>query len=160
MSSLSGTKFPLQLESPGLFEFNVHIRFCTVFPASVLAPPFFFFLASSLFFVFIYLLAHLAQQFKGHSHFICSSGVTLSPLIQYRCPLSYIMCVPVGSPSRCGDVMVYDVNINQSSFPTLFISVLVSISVCMALSTVFHSINSPNNSPLSHSVLVVLFLPY
>ena len=41
-----------------------------------------------------------------------------------------------------------------------FFSVLVSASVFMALSTVFHSINSPNNSPLSHSVLRVLFLPY
>ena len=30
----------------------------------------------------------------------------------------------------------------------------------MALSTVFHSINSPDNSPFSHSVLPVLFLPY
>ena len=37
-----------------------------------------------------------------------------------------------------------------------FYSVLVSVSVFMALSTVFHSINSPDNSPLSHSVLLVL----
>ena len=29
-----------------------------------------------------------------------------------------------------------------------------------ALSTVFHSINSPNSSPLPHSVLPTLFLPY
>ena len=43
---------------------------------------------------------------------------------------------------------------------TPFYSVLVSVSVFMALSTVFHSINSPNNSLLSHSVLPVLFLPY
>ena len=35
-----------------------------------------------------------------------------------------------------------------------------SFLFCMALSTVFHSINSPDNSPLSHSVLPVLFLPY
>ena len=34
------------------------------------------------------------------------------------------------------------------------------MSVFMALSTVFLSINSPNNSPLSHSVLPALFLPY
>ena len=38
-----------------------------------------------------------------------------------------------------------------------FYSVLMSISVFMALSTVFHSINSPDNSPLSHSVLLVYF---
>ena len=35
-------------------------------------------------------------------------------------------------------------------------SVLVSISVFMALSTIFHSITSPDNSPLSHTVLSVL----
>ena len=40
-------------------------------------------------------------------------------------------------------------------------SFLFYSSVFMALSTVlFHSINSPNNSPLSHSVLPVLFLPF
>ena len=51
-------------------------------------------------------------------------------------------------------------DINQPSLPTPFYSVLMSISVFMALSTVYHSINSPDNSPLSHSVLPVLFLPY
>ena len=51
-------------------------------------------------------------------------------------------------------------NINQPSLPTPFYSVLVSISVSMALSSVFHSINSPNNSPFSDSVLPVLSLPY
>ena len=39
-------------------------------------------------------------------------------------------------------------------------SVLASISVFMALSAVFHSINSTDNSPFSHSVLPVLSLPY
>ena len=39
-------------------------------------------------------------------------------------------------------------------------SVLVSISVFVALSTVFHSINSPDNSLFSHSVLPVVSLPY
>ena len=51
-------------------------------------------------------------------------------------------------------------DINQPSLPTPFYSVLVSISVFMALSTAFHSINSPDNSPFSNSVLVVLALPY
>ena len=48
-------------------------------------------------------------------------------------------------------------DINQPSLPTPFFyySVLVSISVFVALSTAFHSINSPDNSPLSHSVLPV-----
>ena len=49
---------------------------------------------------------------------------------------------------------------NQPSLPTPFYSVLVSISVLMALSTVFHSIHSPDNSPFSDSVLPVLPLPY
>ena len=51
-------------------------------------------------------------------------------------------------------------DINQPSLPTPFDSVLVFISVFMAFSTVFHSINSPNNSAFSHSVLPVLFQSY
>ena len=66
---------------------------------------------------------------------------------------------PAGSPSRGGDAAVYGFDINQPSLPAPFYSVLVSISVFMALSTVFHSMNSPDNFPLSHSVLPVLFLP-
>ena len=50
--------------------------------------------------------------------------------------------------------------INQPSLPTPFYSVLVSVSVFMALSTVFHSINSPDNSPLFHYVVPILFLPF
>ena len=41
---------------------------------------------------------------------------------------------------------------NQPSLPTPFYSALVSISAFKALLTVFHSINSPDNSPLSHSL--------
>ena len=70
------------------------------------------------------------------------------------------LCVPAGSPSRGGDVVVYVKHLSQPSLPTNFYSVLVSISVLMALSTVFHSINSPDNSPLSHPVLPILILPY
>ena len=68
--------------------------------------------------------------------------------------------VPVGSPSRCGDVTVCVYGINQPNLPTPFYSVLVTISVFMALLTVFYSINSPDNSPLSHSVLLDLSPPY
>ena len=60
--------------------------------------------------------------------------------------------MPAGSPSRGGDVTVYVCDINQPSLPTPFYSVLVSISVFVAISTVFHSINSPDNSPVSDSV--------
>ena len=70
------------------------------------------------------------------------------------------MAVPVSSPSRGGDIAIYVFEINQPNLPTLLFSILVSVSVFTALSTVFHSINSPDNSPLSHSVLPVLFLPY
>ena len=57
-----------------------------------------------------------------------------------------------------GDVVVYVFDIIPLSLPTPFYSVLGFVFVFMALSTVFHSINSPDNSPLSHSVLPVLFL--
>ena len=41
---------------------------------------------------------------------------------------SPLFLVPMGSPSRGGDVAVYVFDINQLSLPTLFYSVLVSIS--------------------------------
>ena len=68
--------------------------------------------------------------------------------------------VPAGSPSRGGDVTVYVFDRNQPSLPAPFYSFLVSVSVFMALSTVFHSLDFPNSSSLSYSVLPVLFLPY
>ena len=80
------------------------------------------------------------------------------PHIYHPCLVS--RQVPTGSPSRGEDVAIWVFNINQPSLPTSFYSVLVSVSVFMTLSTVFHSINSLDNSPLSHSVLLVLFLPY
>ena len=73
---------------------------------------------------------------------------------------SFGYTVPRGSPSRGWDVAVYVYDIIQPSLPTPFHSVLESISDFMALSTVFHYINSPNNSLFSHSVLPVLSLPY
>ena len=73
---------------------------------------------------------------------------------------SHTEYVPAGSPSRGGDAAVYVFDTNQPSLPGPFNSVLVSMSVFIALSTVFHSISSPDNPPLSHSVLPVLFLPY
>ena len=76
------------------------------------------------------------------------------------CAPTTLMVAPAGSPSRGGNVAVYIFDVNQPRLSTPFYSVLVSISVFMALSTVFHSIKSPENSPLSHSVLPVLSLPY
>ena len=59
----------------------------------------------------------------------------------------------MGSPSHGGDVPVYVFDINQPSLPTPFYSVLVSVSVFVTLSNVFHSINSPDNCPFSRSFL-------
>ena len=72
----------------------------------------------------------------------------------------YLHTVPAGTPWRSWDVTVYVLDINQPSLPTPFSSVLVSVPVFMALSSVLHSINYPDNSPLFHSVLPVLFLPH
>ena len=65
--------------------------------------------------------------------------------------------VPAGLSSRGGNVTVYVLNTNQSRLPTLY-SVLVSVSVFTAVSPVVHSINSPDNSPLSHSGLISALL--
>ena len=74
---------------------------------------------------------------------------------------SVSLSLPEDSPSRGWDVAVYIFDINQPSLPTAFYSLLVSISDFLALSTtVFHSLNSPDNPLLSHSILPVLFLPY
>ena len=50
-------------------------------------------------------------------------------------------------------------DIDQPSLATPFYSVL-GLFLSVALLTVFYSINSPDNSPLSHSVLPVLLPPY
>ena len=70
----------------------------------------------------------------------------------------YPHLIPMGSPSHGGDVTVYVYNVNQPRLLPPFYSVPVSISIFMALSTAFHSINSPDNSLFSLSVLPVLFL--
>ena len=67
---------------------------------------------------------------------------------------------PHGLTFTCLGCCGYCLDIYQLSLPTPFCSVLVSVSVFMALLTLFQSIHSPDNSPLSHSVLPVLFMPY
>ena len=76
-----------------------------------------------------------------------------------QCTASLIVsrAVTTGSPSRGGDVAVEVFDINQPRLPTPFYPVLVTVSVFMALSTVFHSINSSDNSPLSHSFNCISF---
>ena len=78
---------------------------------------------------------------------------------EYKHAMQYFP-VPTGSLSRGGDVTVYVKEINQQSLPSPFYSVPVPISASMALSNVFHSIHSPDNSPFSHSGLPVLSLTY
>ena len=68
--------------------------------------------------------------------------------------------VSTASPSHEGMLRFLSGDINQPRLPTPFILFLVSVSVSMALSTTFYSINFPNNSPFCHYVLPVLFLPY
>ena len=70
--------------------------------------------------------------------------------ILHYCPAhNSLKYVPAGSPSSGGDVAVYVSGRNQLSLPTPYHSALVSISVLVALSTVVHSINSPNNGLIS-----------
>ena len=52
----------------------------------------------------------------------------------------YCLKVTTGSPSRGGDVAVHVLDINKPSLPTPFYYFLVSVSVFMAFSTVFHSL--------------------
>ena len=56
--------------------------------------------------------------------------------------------------------LLFMFDMNQPSLPIPFSSILVSVSVFMALSTVFHSINSPDIPPFSDSVLQVFALSY
>ena len=83
-----------------------------------------------------------------------------SPCKSFEQKADVALLVPAGSSSRGGDVAVYVCDTNQPSLPTPFNSVLTSVSVFMALSTVFHSTNSPNTFLLSHSALLVFILPY
>ena len=111
-----------------------------------LTDSYFSLLTDSYFSLF---LSHLRSLF-----FTCITGMYCEVHLH-----TYFL-VPACSPSRGGDVTVYVKDINQLSLPTPLYSVLVSVSVFVARSTVFHSMNSPENSPFSNSVLPVLSLPY
>ena len=72
----------------------------------------------------------------------------------------YCYTIPACSLSRVGMLrFIFDINQPSLSAP-FFSAVIVSVSVFMALSTVLRPINSPDNSLLSYSVRLVLFLPY
>ena len=61
--------------------------------------------------------------------------------------VSFTLVVPAAHLLVGEDVVVSVKDINQPNLLTPSCSVLVSIFVFMALSTVFHSTNSPDNSP-------------
>ena len=92
---------------------------------------------------------------RGHSYSHLEEGT--EPCV------SVLLCpgtVLAGSPSRGGNVAVYVPDINQPSLPTPFYSVLVSISVFMALFnciSVHKSFRQFSAFSLSSSRLFVLF---
>ena len=67
----------------------------------------------------------------------------LIPSKTFKLGYGALLLVPADSSSHGEDVTVCVPDINQPSLPTPFHSVLVSVSVFMALLTVFRSINSP-----------------
>ena len=77
--------------------------------------------------------------------YVCLQDITSVPLLAYiisiyACLFKWHLVVlgPRGLTFfRGGDVTVYALDINQPSFPTPFYSVLVSVSVFMALSICF-----------------------
>ena len=98
------------------------------------------------------ILRHQQFEYRINTHTQLQNGETKIEQAKNTITISKHFsstAVLAGSPSR-----------SSPSSSTPFYSVLLCVSVFMALSTVFHSINSPDNSPLSHSVLPVLFLPY
>ena len=74
--------------------------------------------------------------------------------------MASIFLVPAGSPSCGGDVTVYVLDIGQPSLPTPFILFLCLFLSLWHFQQYFIAFFFPDNSPLSHSVLPVLFPPY
>ena len=104
------------------------------------------------------LLALLLQGYPRHGK---GYSQTLSLVIRpfFLFWFFFFLVVSLGSRSRGRDVTVYVKDINQPSLLTPFHSVLVSVSVFITLSTLFHSMNSLDNSPFSHTILPVSSLP-
>ena len=95
-------------------------------------------------------LHHLIFYPLLHPHYHRLYGVTGDDMI-HGAPRAHLYVV---------GMLRFMSDINPPSLPNPLYSVIVSVSVFMFLSTVFHFINSSDNSPLSRSVLPVLFLPY
>ena len=128
------------------------VRYALLSAAKLYSYPVF---ASEVARLFLYRIVSNTSTKKKHKCRV-SKLLDFNVTSTVQCHLGRV--VPTNSPSRSGGVTVYVFDINQPGLPTPFYFVLVSVSVFMALSTVFHSINSSDNSPLSHSVLPVFFL--
>ena len=113
---------------------------------------------------------HGIWRLKGHGRVVSSRPVVpQGKSIPFRGKelLSAVLCRPVfryrvaDGSTLCTSVFVCVCGGGGGGIrlPTPVYSVLVSVSVSMALSTVFHSINPPDDSPFSRSVLPVLSLP-
>ena len=83
----------------------------------------------------------LSQTLSGSVPNTSDLPQTLSGSVPNTSDLSQTLSgsVLAGSPSRGGDVAVYVFDINLSSVPTPFCSVLVSVAVFVSLSTVFRA---------------------
>ena len=97
-------------------------------------------------------LIHLTTLYYTTLYYTTSLCYTM-----LSCTTLHHTLVPTGLPSRGWDVAVYVFDINQLGLPTPLYSVLLSVSVFMALSNVFHSINSPENSAFSHFFSGLIF---
>ena len=106
-------------------------------------------------FVYLVVTKLILCIFSTHTHY----RYTVYPIFYVHAFLTYLP-VPAGLPSGGWDVVVYVKDVNQPSSSTPFYSVLVSICVFLAHSTVLHSVDFHDDPLLSHSVLLVLFLPY
>ena len=136
----------------GLYIFKVKVHSAT-------APGWVFYRAGrQILFCLLFLIDENCSVHPSVHSFICSFLSSVRPSI--RLFVRSFIHIPAGLPSCGGDVVVYVKNLKQPNLPTPFYAFIVSISVLVTLSTVFHSINSPDSSPFSHSVLPVLPLPY
>ena len=86
----------------------------------------------------IIICLYLCACFCGRGNYSCYEWTNTKKHI----PCTW---VPTGLTSRGGDVAVSVFDMSQPRLPTPFHSDLVSVSVFIALSTVFRPINSPDN---------------
>ena len=113
-----------------------------------------------LFFIAVKAYVSLTASFNSSPH-AASRTRLMWPLTVTNVlsqPTVTVPAGPAGSPSSGGDVVAFVKDINQPSLPHSF---LFCSCVCLwPFQLYFNFINSPDNSPLSHSVLPILILPH